>query len=138
MAQTGPRPWIATVLALLYPGLGHVYIRSWGRAILWFALTVGTTMFIVPEQVFESVDPIADPFAVSQAIVAETPTLGLVSIFLVIGFSTVDAYLTARRMNDETASTQTHTCPECGRQIDEDLSFCPWCATELDTTEQQD
>lgn len=138
MSGTGPRPWLAGLLALIYPGLGHVYVRAWGRALLWFALAIATTLFVVPEEVAETTKPFADPMAASEAIVAQTPTLGVVSILLVIAFSMIDAYLMARRAGDTTTSEDTtaetdttHTCPECGREVDPELSFCHWCSTEL-------
>jgi hypothetical protein len=30
-----------------------------------------------------------------------------------------------------TASGSTE-CPECGKELDPDLDFCPWCTTRLD------
>jgi len=142
MSGTGPRPWLAGLLALIYPGLGHVYVRAWGRALLWFALSIATTLFVVPEGVAETANPIADPMAASEAIVAQTPTLGVVSILLVVAFSTVDAYLTARRIGDSATSEEStaessapQTCPECGREVDPELSFCHWCSAELSEEE---
>ncbi len=146
MSGTGPRPWLAGLLALIYPGLGHVYVRSWGRALLWFALSIATTLFVVPDEVAETADPIANPMAASEAIVSQTPTLGVVSILLVIAFSMVDAYLTARRAGESTAADEEtapsesetpQTCPECGREVDPDLSFCHWCSAELPENEDE-
>ena len=31
--RRGKRPWLAVVLAVLHPGLGHLYLREWLRAI---------------------------------------------------------------------------------------------------------
>ncbi len=101
MSGTGPRPWLAGLLALVYPGLGHVYIRAWGRALLWFVLTVGTTIFVVPEGILTEVDPLANPMGASEAISTATPTMGMISILMVVGFSVVDAYLTARRNSQQ-------------------------------------
>lgn len=145
MSGTGPRPWLAGLLALIYPGLGHVYVRAWGRALLWFALSIATTLFVVPDGVAETANPFADPMAASEAIVAQTPTLGVVSILLVVAFSMVDAYLTARRAGDSTTSEEStaepsapQTCPECGREVDSELSFCHWCSAELPEEENSE
>jgi hypothetical protein len=42
------RPWLAVVLTLVVPGLGHAYLRLWGRAVLWFVLVLGTVITLVP------------------------------------------------------------------------------------------
>lgn len=34
--RSGKRLWLASALAVIYPGLGHVYLREWLRALLWF------------------------------------------------------------------------------------------------------
>lgn len=42
-ARPAPRvghPWLATLLAWLWPGLGHVYLRRWGRGLAFCALVL--------------------------------------------------------------------------------------------------
>ena len=36
--QTEKRPLVAALLSFLQPGLGHLYLREWLRAILWAGL----------------------------------------------------------------------------------------------------
>ena len=43
------RPWLAAVLTVLIPGLGHLYLRLWGRALLWFVIVIGSVLVLVPE-----------------------------------------------------------------------------------------
>jgi LCP family protein required for cell wall assembly len=40
-------PWIAAVLSVLIPGLGHLYLRSYRRAALWFAPIIAATLAAV-------------------------------------------------------------------------------------------
>lgn len=136
-----PRPWLATVFAL-YPGLGHVYLREWSRALLWFVLTLGTSAFALPTGTARDAS-ITDPasvWAASQAAAAEASTLGIVTVTIVWAFSVADAYVIARgaaRAKARGASADDGTdeapsCPACGRPLDEDLDFCHWCTTRLD------
>jgi hypothetical protein len=127
------RPWLAVLLAVIYPGLGHLYLREWIRAILWFGLIVSATSLLLPadavpsaltlEAVIEATSSI--PLRVSLAIVALT----VLSVF--------DAYWLARRAETEAAAAAvggrdgTQSCPNCGKELDEDLEFCHWCTEPL-------
>jgi hypothetical protein len=42
----------------------------------------------------------------------------------------LDVYLLERSTDDSDTAAR---CPNCGRELDETLSFCPWCAHELPT-----
>lgn len=49
------------------------------------------------------------------------PVLGIVaSLLLMIGFITL-------RGDSEMSSTATRLCPKCGRNINADAKFCPYC-----------
>lgn len=122
---SGPRPWLAALLALLVTGLGHAYLRRWGRAIGWFLLTFAAVVAFVPDSAVETAlaGPTADPFTLAPPVA-------------VVLASAVDAYLLARRARDARARDTPHrgnTCPNCGHDIDPelDLDFCPWCSEEL-------
>ena len=47
---------IAILFALIYPGLGHIYLRSWIRAISWFLFAIATTILVVPTPIMESIE----------------------------------------------------------------------------------
>jgi hypothetical protein len=127
------RPWLAALLAVIYPGLGHLYLREWIRGILWFGLIVSATSLLLPadavpsaltlEAVIEATSSI--PLRVSLAIVALT----VLSVF--------DAYWLAQRAETEAAAAAvgagegTQSCPNCGKDLDEDLDFCHWCTEPL-------
>jgi hypothetical protein len=134
-----PRPWLAALLAFLYPGLGHLYLRKWARSLLWFALGIGTVALAFPQEALSTVS-VTDPgsFAEASGVVsAEASTVSLVVVTMVFAFSVADAYTIARglraRRAREAAGETVQECPVCGRELDEDLDFCHWCTTEFET-----
>lgn len=128
------RPWIAVLLAVIYPGLGHVYLRKWGRALLWFVLIITSTMFLIPEGAVPESLSLDSLLAAAEAIPLEISLLILVLSFL----SVLDAYWMANRINenarptvDDEGEVRAESCPSCGKDLDEDLDFCPWCSERL-------
>jgi len=128
------------VLAVIYPGLGHVYLRKWGRAFLWFALIVASTMILIPAEAAPESMSLDALVASAEAIPAEVSLLILVLSML----SVLDAYWLANRANemadpvDEHGSVQAEDCPHCGKELDEDLDFCPWCTERLVEPDEDD
>lgn len=135
--MTRKRPFLAGLLAVLYPGLGHIYLRAWKRALGWFLLAIATVALVVPTEVIERVDPLDSPFAISETVAAAASAGELTTLLVVVGFSVVDAYLLARRQPAEQAAEETHQCPSCRKELEDELDFCPWCATNLDETTSQ-
>nr|WP_272931369.1 zinc ribbon domain-containing protein [Halobacterium noricense] len=131
-------------MGFVYPGLGHVYLRRWVRAVSWFVLALVTAALIVPESAYQAfqTDGIQGLMEASESFGVEV-TLSLLVIRLL---NVVDAYLVAVRdtasavaervptpgSDDESAGEEAATCPECGKELDSDLDFCPWCTTRLD------
>lgn len=123
------RPWLAAVLTVLIPGLGHLYLRRWGRGLLWFLLVVSSVFVFVPE--WFDAESFGDLLGVAEGI----DPLVSVALLGVSALCVVDAYLLANRYNEEARRDQgetTTTCPECGRELDGDLDFCHWCTARLD------
>lgn len=147
------RPWLAALLAVLYPGAGHLYLRAWFRALAWFGLALLVAMLVLPEPVLEAGEQ-GGFSAFYDAFLAVEPQT-ILPLFVVNALNVLDAYLTARRMDSRTAQeglfngdllgsgteqqagSQGETqhvagdCPNCGRELDTDLDFCPWCTTRL-------
>lgn len=143
------RPWLAALLGTLATGLGHFYLRRWKRGIGWFAAAVVVSAVFVP------------PEAARALLEGSGGDLGTLAPLLAVGVASVaDAYVLARLHQQEThdgiesttpsspaaeetavtggGSAETHTtadvdaeCPECGKELDPDLDFCPWCTTQL-------
>ena len=151
----GKRPWLAALLGTLATGLGHFYLRRWGRGLGWFVLAVLVSLFFVPADAAQALlDGGGDPVT-------------LLPVFAVGIASVVDAYLLARRTRSaRTAATagsgvgdaepegsevtledrpqpaagaadpagvdDGEACPNCGKDLDPDLDFCPWCTARLE------
>jgi hypothetical protein len=129
------------LLAIVYPGLGHVYLRKWGRALLWFALIVVSTSFLIPESAVPDSLSVEGLLAAAEAMPPEVSLLVLALSFL----SVLDAYWLANRVNeaarpavDDTGTIEAEDCPNCGKELDEDLDFCPWCTERLVEPDEDD
>ncbi|GAB7091493.1 zinc ribbon domain-containing protein [Halorubrum luteum] len=149
------RPWLAVLLALVISGLGHAYLRRWGRALGWYVTITATVVFLVPDS------------TIDQVFAGTTPPLGEIApALIVVVASVIDAYVLAVRNNRkyerqqaaydsagpastgpnsvESASGESPSgeslqpadCPHCGREIDPDLDFCHWCTERLPTAEE--
>jgi hypothetical protein len=127
--SAGKRPWLAALLSVLYPGLGHVYLRLWGRALLWFLSIVTATALLVPQEAYPSTLSVGAAVEAAQAL----PLTVSLTILLMTGLNVLDAYLMAKR-SGQPEEEGGRTCPNCGKEVDEDLEFCQWCTTELDAT----
>ncbi len=124
------RPWIAALLAACYPGLGHVYLRSWVRAVLWSMLTLTTVALVVPDGAFTGVE--LTPSALA-ATVGSLPTDALVATAGIAAMNVVDAFLLANRQDARPdPEDEAPQCPACSRELDIDLDFCHWCTTRFD------
>lgn len=147
------RPWLAALLAVLYPGAGHLYLRAWFRALAWFGLALLVAMLVIPESVLQAGEQGGFSTFYDAFLTVEPQTI--LPLFVVNALNVLDAYLTARRMNsrrskdglfdrgvlgsgperesDPQVETQAAPgdCPNCGRELDADLNFCPWCTTRL-------
>ena len=127
------RPWIAAIFSLIYPGLGHLYLRTWLRALGWLAMALIAAGLVMPESVIDAYET-----GGFEAVLSATRTLPLeaiVPLFVVRALVVADAFFVGRRQIQEEArrdAVGVGVCPECGKELDEDLSFCPWCTTRLD------
>ena len=130
------RPWLAAMLAFLQPGLGHLYLRAWLRAGLWFALWFGTLAVTVPSDGAGGVLAVAERTLGALASLPPGAALALGSITL---FSTLDAYWLASRLNERARRVErgAASCPHCGREVDSTLDFCHWCTEPIDLGGEQ-
>lgn len=127
------RSIVASLLAFIYPGLGHVYLRAWLRAVAWFGLAIITAAMVVPETALTAFQTggLSGLMEASQNFPVEV-TLSLLVVRIL---NVIDAYLTGLAPREEpepdAEADSAGTCPECGKELDEDLDFCPWCTTKL-------
>ncbi len=130
------RPWLAALLAFVYPGMGHAYLRQWLRALLWFGFAVATAIAFIPPDTFQAVEA-GGGFAAYSDAVEGLGTDVVLPILIVQACNIVDAYWSALRGNRASARTSSGDdgtrCPHCRRSIDDDLDFCHWCTNPIDT-----
>ena len=123
--ETSKRPWLAALMAVVITGLGHLYLREWFRAAMWYGFALSAALIFIPES---SVQALIDSGA-------RPPLAEIAPILTVQLLSVVDAYRLAHRRNAMAGQTP---CPHCGRPLDEDLQFCHWCTTELEVVDEKE
>ncbi len=131
------RGLLSAVFAFLYPGLGHVYLRAWLRAVGWFVLALLAAALVVPESAYAAYE--SGGFEALYSVCQEFGTDVFVSLLGIRVLNVIDAYLTAiRQTRDAEEQDAQGSCPSCGKELDEELDFCPWCTTRLDEYETED
>ena len=119
------KPWLAALLAVLITGLGHLYLREWLRAAMWYGFALTAAMLFIPDGTMTALLENG----------TRPPLEELLPILMIQGLSVVDAYRVAHRRN---FMADQIPCPYCGRPLDEDLAFCHWCTTPLEIGEPDD
>lgn len=129
-AHSRKRPWLAVALALVYPGLGHAYLREWLRSVLWFGLVLATTALALPAA---AVPEPGSGFSVEAVMAASRalPAEATLALFVLSILNMVDAYRLAREWNQRLDPANGNRCPHCGNETDPDLDFCQWCTEPL-------
>ena len=131
MSRSRKRPWLAAFLSLFVPGVGHLYLREWVRAALWFGLLLTASVLLFP---VESA-PETMSFGAMREFYAQLPLYVPLAILFVRILSMLDAYALASRHNEgvsRAAGDAASRCPACGHTLeDPDIDFCPWCAEPL-------
>ncbi len=124
------RALIAGVFAVIYPGLGHVYLREWLRALSWFGLALLTAALVVPADIITAYET----GGLSRLVEASRslPLASLSALLLVRLLNVIDAVRLALAPRRTATSSDGLTCPHCGGEVDPQLDFCHWCTTELD------
>ncbi len=119
---------IAILFALIYPGLGHVYLKSLMRALTWFLLAIATTILVVPTPIMDAIESGGVSVIFTDA--AQLPLEAYLALAAVNFLNIVDVYILANAQKNTKESSLA--CPTCGRNMDPDLSFCPWCTAVLE------
>lgn len=123
------RAWLAAGFSFLQPGLGHLYLRAYRRAVTWFlvwAAVVATLVDIpAPDPTLSGVLAAATGLFAALGGLALLPSL---VVSAVTAFAMVDAF---RLADSRVPDDDTPRCPACGRERDTDLDFCPWCTADL-------
>ncbi|MFD1597912.1 DUF7575 domain-containing protein [Halobellus rarus] len=156
--KRGKRPWLAALLGTLATGLGHFYLRRWRRGLAWFAAAVIVSYLFVPPEAAQALlsgegsDPadLAPVFAVGIASIADayvlarrrqqqarsegtTRTADGAAGLNGDGRETGLAATATMGSDGPSVASDAESCPNCGKELDPELDFCPWCTTRLDT-----
>ncbi len=122
----------AGALSLFFPGAGHAFIRDWLRALMFAGVYVFAIVVFLP-----SIGQLTGTGSVTESlelISSELDTVGQFAFSFVVLFAAIDASLRALGFppGSGQGTADGPTCPECGRELDEDLAFCHWCTTRLE------
>ncbi|WP_254533728.1 DUF6677 family protein [Natrinema gelatinilyticum] len=113
----------AVVLSLLSPGLGHIYLRAWVRALVWFGVVLSAVVLILPTDFLVTIT--TGTAASIAGIDAQIPTVTLVILAVVSRvLCALDAWLTQRQQTN--GETHAH-CNACNRSVEVTVEFCHWC-----------
>jgi len=107
-------------------GLGQLYLRRWRRAVGWLVVLLSVNIIFV------------DQTALTAAQNGETMAiLSLLPVPIVGVLCVLNAYVLAHATNiarehSISAATEHLPCPNCGKELDPELTFCHWCTTEIE------
>ncbi len=155
--ESGKRPWLAALLGTLATGLGHFYLRRWKRGLGWFAVAVAVSALLVPPEAARAllsgsgadVTTLAPLLAVGVASVADAYVLARMrqrdardddgpaaapepEAGADPGTADGSTALAGSVAAGGAWDPADAECPECGKELDPDLDFCPWCTARLD------
>ncbi len=125
------RSAVAVGLALLFPGLGHLYLRQWVRAILWSALWILAALLLLP-------DP-ATGGTSAERMLSTVESMSLQAQFVLLSlilFNVIDAFVIS--VQQARYDPDAVHCPQCGGEVDEDIDFCHWCTTRLGNPSEEE
>ena len=130
--MTWIRALAAAGLSVFFPGAGHALIRDWARALLFAGLFVLTAVFFFPLESLSAADSVSEATTIFEA---ETSRINQFMLSFIVFFAAVDSALRALGYPpgaDSNGGSDGPSCPECGRELDEDIEFCHWCTTRLE------
>ncbi|WP_049922783.1 DUF7575 domain-containing protein [Halopiger djelfimassiliensis] len=128
--MTWLRALVAAGLSLLMPGAGHAFNRDWLRAALFAGLFITAAAIFLPTEQIAATESMAESMDV---VAAETDTRAQFLFSFIALFAALDATFRALEFPPTSAgSSEGPTCPECGKELDEDLEFCHWCTARLE------
>lgn len=122
---------IAVGLSILYPGLGHIYLRKWIRALAWFSIALLAAMLVMPVELVEATETegLSVLLETSEYLSLEAIT----ALFAIRILNAIDAAIIA--IKPTKVEQGGNNCPNCGGELDDELDFCPWCTARLDPLE---
>ncbi len=136
--MTWLRALAAAGLSVLLPGAGHALIRDWVRALVFSGLFISALVIFMPTDQVAAAGSVTDGMDV---VTEETSTASQFVFSFIILFAAIDATFRAMGFPPNGSSADADdgpSCPECGKELDGDLTFCHWCTTRLEPQEADD
>lgn len=137
--MTWLRALAAAGLSVLLPGAGHVLIRDWMRALAFGGVFVAAlAIFLPPTEQIAAVGSVSDGMTL---VTEETDTISQFVLSFIVLFAAIDATFRAMGFppnSNAGEDTDGPSCPQCGKPLDEDLTFCHWCTTRLEPIEDEE
>ncbi|RQG88926.1 zinc ribbon domain-containing protein [Natrarchaeobius halalkaliphilus] len=136
--MTWLRALAAAGLSVLLPGAGHALIRDWLRTLVFAGLYLTAAVLFLPspEQI-AAAGSITDSM---ELVTQEIDTMGQFILSFIVLFAAIDA--TFRSLGfppgSNSKAADGPTCPHCGKELDQDLSFCHWCTTRLEPQDPEE
>lgn len=133
------RALVAAGLSLLLPGAGHVLVRAWGRALIFFSLFLASIALLFPVEALWNAAADGAVTDVPGIVDAETSIIAQFTVWFLVLFAAIDAGFHALGLaQGPSGDGDGPSCPQCGKPLDDDLSFCHWCTTRLDVSEDEE
>ena len=133
------RALAAAGLSLLVPGAGHALVRAWGRALIFFSLFIASIALLFPVEALWDAAGDGAVTDVPGIVEAETSIIAQFTVWFLVLFAAIDAGFHALGLSQGPGGGDDGpSCPQCGKPLDDDLSFCHWCTTRLDVAEDEE
>ena len=137
--MTWLRAIAAAGLSVFMPGAGHALIRDWLRAFVFAALYISAVLLFFPTGEIAAAGSMSEAMDI---VTAETDTMSQFALSFLVLFAAIDATFRALGFPPGSSgsgeSSDGPTCPECGKELDDDLEFCHWCTTRLEPVDPED
>ncbi|WP_254522353.1 zinc ribbon domain-containing protein [Natrinema caseinilyticum] len=134
--MTWLRALFAAGLSVIMPGAGHVLVRDWLRAALFAGIFLSASALFLPTDQIAAAGPITSPnelFEQASIMAEETDAMARFFLMFIALFAAIDAtFRVLRPQSGGGGDAEGTTCPQCGKEVDEDLAFCHWCTTRLE------
>ncbi|WP_254528101.1 zinc ribbon domain-containing protein [Natrinema gelatinilyticum] len=133
--MTWLRALLAAGLSVIMPGAGHVLVRDWLRAAIFAGIFLSASALFLPTEQIAATGPITSPnevFEQATIMAEETDAMAQFLLSFIALFAAIDATFRVLSRPGENGDAEGVTCPECGKEVDEDLEFCHWCTTRLE------
>ncbi|RKD95306.1 DUF7575 domain-containing protein [Halopiger aswanensis] len=134
------RALLAGALSILFPGAGHAFLRDWLRAVVFAGLYLSAIAIFLPMDQLAAAETMTDAVTIVSE---DMDSMGQFALSFIGLFAAIDATFRSlgfppTASGSGAGSSDGPTCPECGKELDEDLEFCHWCTTRLEPAEPEE